>query len=676
MPRASLGKLSVQWLTLLLLIWAAACDSAGRTPGVADAAGDSTVLDDGDAAQTSAGDTGGQLGDAGRRGGLVDATADAEVEGTPDERLPDIVDISWSVPDELDWPDPQTLDSWGGSPGCSEQYYATPKGCKSCGEIAVQLPLAISEAFDNANLCTADSECTEFSMPQAICGYTCPIVLAKNAIAVATVWAQLAGQWCPQVPTVYKIDCTYPCKQGTPQCVAGRCRKVGVCDPLVAGPGTACDDGKLCTLQDACAGPGVCTGQAADCGDGNPCTADSCDPLKGCVNTPTAAQCSSGVSCSIAASCQGGKCVDSGLKGWAKQVHGPDSISTSAFAAMPGGGYAIALRGSADTLIVKRVNEVGEVLWQTNSGPALATVGSVVALDGGEIAVAGTNFDKPGSGSAAYLLRLTGDGKVLGWSALPLGSMSGLRMTSVAAGLMVAGGKSNGDNTWNAWVALLNVSGKLQWQADLGPVANDGLGTTVAAGAAGYGVLTSAPGAKTALGEQADLHFVHLSAQGAKLSEASWPSSDYDYPNGIASLSQGGWLLAGTAMVVNKGGAKTAVGVLRIVNASGQTTATTTNPISYPLGFVGQASALSLISASAGSKGLATLVQPIGGSGEVGAGWQIPPWPAGENPQLPLLQGDGSAVFLLQNSAAKSLTLHRIWPPCLGPSCPTVSCGL
>jgi hypothetical protein len=52
----------------------------------------------------------------------------------------------------------------------------------------------------------------------------------------------------------------------------------------------ACDDANACTVGDKCQG-GSCQGGAAkDCNDLNPCTTDSCDPNKGCINTPVACE--------------------------------------------------------------------------------------------------------------------------------------------------------------------------------------------------------------------------------------------------------------------------------------------------------------------------------------------------------------------------------------------------
>ncbi|MCU0295879.1 MAG: hypothetical protein MUD05_07470, partial [Candidatus Nanopelagicales bacterium] len=54
----------------------------------------------------------------------------------------------------------------------------------------------------------------------------------------------------------------------------------GICDDDLD-----CDDFDACTDPDTCT-DGICGGPAVDCDDDNPCTADSCNPATGCVNTP------------------------------------------------------------------------------------------------------------------------------------------------------------------------------------------------------------------------------------------------------------------------------------------------------------------------------------------------------------------------------------------------------
>ncbi len=72
----------------------------------------------------------------------------------------------------------------------------------------------------------------------------------------------------------------------------------------------ACDDGNACTKDDTCA-EGVCGGPGAamlDCGDGNPCTDDLCDPAIGCLHLDNADACQDGDACTIGDTCVGGLC--------------------------------------------------------------------------------------------------------------------------------------------------------------------------------------------------------------------------------------------------------------------------------------------------------------------------------------------------------------------------------
>ncbi|HRO99210.1 MAG TPA: hypothetical protein PLN54_07215 [Flavobacteriales bacterium] len=64
----------------------------------------------------------------------------------------------------------------------------------------------------------------------------------------------------------------------------------GTCDglDLCAGgpePGTACDDGTACTINDVVQSDCSCAGTPVNPDDGDPCTVDTCDPLLGVINT-------------------------------------------------------------------------------------------------------------------------------------------------------------------------------------------------------------------------------------------------------------------------------------------------------------------------------------------------------------------------------------------------------
>ena len=92
------------------------------------------------------------------------------------------------------------------------------------------------------------------------------------------------------------------------------------CDPTVGcmntplADGTGCSDDDACTRVDTCQG-GVCvSGEARDCNDGNPCTDDVCDPRTGCRHTPfpDGTPCVDGNACTFAEVCYVGRCVAGG----------------------------------------------------------------------------------------------------------------------------------------------------------------------------------------------------------------------------------------------------------------------------------------------------------------------------------------------------------------------------
>ena len=95
------------------------------------------------------------------------------------------------------------------------------------------------------------------------------------------------------------------CEDGN-VCTTGTCNSDGSCQQNPAA-GAACDDGNVCTVVDQCQG-GSCQGsQPLLCDDANPCTADTCDPQKGCV-TPSAAP---GTACADDGNpCTADQCLD------------------------------------------------------------------------------------------------------------------------------------------------------------------------------------------------------------------------------------------------------------------------------------------------------------------------------------------------------------------------------
>ncbi len=105
------------------------------------------------------------------------------------------------------------------------------------------------------------------------------------------------------------------CKAGvTVDCADNDLCTLDVCD--VVGGGCkhtistgVCSDGDACTYGETCS-TGVCNGGTLlNCDDLNPCTADSCDKLQGCVHAPQNGACNDGNACTDNDTCVGGSCV-------------------------------------------------------------------------------------------------------------------------------------------------------------------------------------------------------------------------------------------------------------------------------------------------------------------------------------------------------------------------------
>jgi hypothetical protein len=109
------------------------------------------------------------------------------------------------------------------------------------------------------------------------------------------------------------------CQPGTPlnchdtnPCTTDSCDPVlGVCQYVALPNGTGCDDGTICNGREVCQG-GLCKpGTPLNCDDGIACTADTCDPVAGCLHAPIpdGGSCSDGNACNGLETCLGGVCT-------------------------------------------------------------------------------------------------------------------------------------------------------------------------------------------------------------------------------------------------------------------------------------------------------------------------------------------------------------------------------
>ncbi len=95
------------------------------------------------------------------------------------------------------------------------------------------------------------------------------------------------------------------CSDGN-ACTTGDTCGGGTCN---GGPPPVCDDTNLCTA-DSCNPASGCvnTDTTAACNDSNVCTSDSCDTALGCINTNNTGACSDGNACTTGDTCSGGIC--------------------------------------------------------------------------------------------------------------------------------------------------------------------------------------------------------------------------------------------------------------------------------------------------------------------------------------------------------------------------------
>ena len=99
------------------------------------------------------------------------------------------------------------------------------------------------------------------------------------------------------------------CDDGNP-CTTDKCSPLSGCQNT--NNTLPCNDNDACTTSDACF-QGVCTGSGTlNCNDGNVCTTDTCDPATGCGHLPAVGQCDDGNICTPTDTCVAGQCSGAG----------------------------------------------------------------------------------------------------------------------------------------------------------------------------------------------------------------------------------------------------------------------------------------------------------------------------------------------------------------------------
>jgi len=138
----------------------------------------------------------------------------------------------------------------------------------------------VAKTCDDGNTCTSDA-CDP--------AMGCSNVVASGA-ACSSGNACITNATCQ--PNATCTGAPLVCPPGPNACSVASCDPAVGCIQLPAPAGTPCTDGSVCTTGDACTGLlATCAGVQVVCDDGNPCTADSCQPAVGCVHSLWAAIC-------------------------------------------------------------------------------------------------------------------------------------------------------------------------------------------------------------------------------------------------------------------------------------------------------------------------------------------------------------------------------------------------
>lgn len=219
------------------------------------------------------------------------------------ERCDNVPDVGASCDDDDACTEDTTCDESGACTGtavtCSDGNECTVDACDpetGCTFPGDEGAPCSDEAFcSTGETCSADGTCD--SVPTCLDGDPCTADSCDEQ-GDACVFEPLVGASCDdRNPCTNEDLCTADgcagdvVPDGTVCDDAGGCLVGGVCEDgqcvqAVPEPdGTLCDDGDACTYSDVCV-DGGCGGMPIVCYDDDPCTADGCDPVLGCVHEP------------------------------------------------------------------------------------------------------------------------------------------------------------------------------------------------------------------------------------------------------------------------------------------------------------------------------------------------------------------------------------------------------
>ena len=208
-----------------------------------------------------------------------------------------------------------------GGPACNDNNPCTNDSCDPAKGCVYTNNTALCS---DGSVCSLDDTCTAgkcVGKSQMVCNDfnpcttdTCDPKLGCQYKAVADKTTCDDGNGCTTGDVCTAGKCAgkpdFDCDDGNPCTTDGCDKATGNCLFGAAPVGSSCDDGNACTQKEVCASGQCKNGVAVDCNDNNPCTDDSCDPVKGCSNKVNNADCDAdGNACTVGDACAAGKCA-------------------------------------------------------------------------------------------------------------------------------------------------------------------------------------------------------------------------------------------------------------------------------------------------------------------------------------------------------------------------------
>ncbi len=270
-------------------------------------------------------------------------------------------------------------------------------------------------AFDGT-LCNDNNACTQTDTCQSgVCIGASPVICTASDACHQPGTCNSATGACssPAAPNGTPCNdgalCTSPdtCQGGTctgtpvvctpsDEChLAGTCDgATGACSNPAAADGTSCNDGNVCTANDACVSGACQPGNPITCAPIDQChDAGTCDSSAGCSNPslPDGTTCDDANVCTTGDVCTGGVCSGVGAPPPAEVDNGVTvtmaaGVATIAWDAAPGSLWSAVLRGRVSQLPV---------------GPGGA---DEICIDNGTSSNQSTDADDPGAGDAFWYL--------------------------------------------------------------------------------------------------------------------------------------------------------------------------------------------------------------------------------------------------------------------------------